>query len=148
MALPLAGALPGVIVAIWEGFKYILKFAFDWIKKRLGNITYYGMVITIGYFSFGILLSYFTYATSFYFELRNKIQEFIYLLGFRNTNSEVANLARDMLGSARFFEAFNDVLNTFSPLLFFMFVSICCFLLLKVLHMIKFTIISLVVAKG
>ncbi len=148
MALPLAGALPGIIVAIWEGLKYILKFVFDWIKRRLGNITYYGMVITICYFSFGILVSYFAYATDFYFELRNKIQEFIYLLGFKNTNSEVGNLARDILGSARFFEAFNDVLNTFSPLFFFMFVSLCCFLLLKVLHMVKFSILSLVVAKG
>lgn len=148
MALPLAAALPGVIVGIWEGLKYILKFAFDWIKKRLGNITYYGMVITICYFSFGVLVSYFTYVTNFYFELRNKIQEFIYLLGFKNTNSEVVNLTRDMLGSARFFEAFNDVLNTFSPLFYFMFVSLSCFLLLKVLHMIKFSIIALVVSRG
>lgn len=147
MALPLVGALPAIITGIGTAVAFIVKF----IKEFLNGIVL--KLITFGFMTFlnsvilSIVVLYYYLVIDLVLDIYGLIDQFLDYLTFKNTNLEVANMVRDMLGASLFFQALKDSLNIFKPILSTVFVSVAYIICTKALLAFRNSVLALVIAK-
>ncbi|MCZ6160657.1 hypothetical protein [Campylobacter ureolyticus] len=147
MALPLVGALPGVITAIATGISFIYRFIKSgalWFLTKIA--TYWAIAWVNGFIAFFVVL-YYGSVIKILLEAYGFIDDFIEILSFKNTNSEVVNFTRDIFGSALFFQALNDVINLFKPIISLVFVTVGYAIGTKFFLSLRSSILSIIIAK-
>lgn len=147
MALPLVGALPGIISSIATGILFIYRFIKSGALWFLTKIATYGAIAWVNGFIAFFVFIYYGSVIKILLEAYGFIDDFIGILSFKSTNSEVANLARDMLGSSLFFQALSDVLNLFKPIISLVFVTVAYAIGTKFFLSLRSSILSIIIAK-
>lgn len=147
MALPLVGALPSIISGIATGILFIYRFIKSGALWFLTKFVTYWAIVWINGFILTITILYYGLVIKILLETYGFIDDFINVLSFKNTSSEVANLTRDIFGSALFFQALNDVINLFKPIISLVFVSVGYAVGTKFFLSLRNSILSLIIAK-
>lgn len=147
MALPLVGALPEIITAIATGILFIYRFIKSGALWFLAKIATYGAIAWVNGFIAFFVFIYYGSVIKILLEAYGFIDDFIGILSFKSTNSEVANLTRDMLGSSLFFQALSDVLNLFKPIISLVFVTVAYAIGTKFFLSLRSSILSIIIAK-
>lgn len=147
MPLPLVGALPSIISAIGTAVGFIIKFFKDklvWILTKLPSFLAISFVNGV---MLSLFISYIYLAIKILLVSYGLIDDFLGYLSFKNTNSEVGNLARNIISSSLFFEALRDVLNIFKPIVSSAFVGFASLIGVKAFKAFRNSILSLIIAK-
>ncbi|MCR8700320.1 hypothetical protein CUREO4125_08005 [Campylobacter ureolyticus] len=147
MPLPLVGALPAIISAIGTAISFIIKFFKDkliWVLTKLPSFLAISFVNGV---MLSLFISYVYLAIKILLVSYGLIDQFFGYLSFKNTNSEVGNLARNILSSSLFFEALRDVLNIFKPIVSSAFVGFASLIGVKAFKAFRTSLLSLVIAK-
>ncbi|QKF64224.1 hypothetical protein [Campylobacter corcagiensis] len=145
MALPLVGALPAIISGIGTAVAFIIKFFKDKIVWFLLKLPSFMAIIFINGILFVFLVLYYGAIIKILLDVYGFIDQFLDYLTFKNTNSEIANMVRDMLGASLFFQALNDSLNIFKLVVSSVFISFAYFVGTKALLSFRKSILSLVI---
>ena len=144
MALPL---LPAIITGIGTAIGYIIKFLKDrlvWILTKLPSFLAISFVNGV---MLSLFVSYIYLAIKILLASYGLIDDFLGYLSFKNTNSEVGNLARNIISSSLFFEALKDVLNIFKTIISSAFVGFASLIGVKAFKAFRNSILSLIIAK-
>ena len=144
MALPL---LPAIITGIGTAIGYIIKFLKDrlvWILTKLPSFLAISFVNGV---MLSLFVSYIYLAIKILLASYGLIDDFLGYLSFKNTSSEVGNLARNIISSSLFFEALKDVLNIFKPIVSSAFVGFASLIGVKAFKAFRNSILSLIIAK-
>lgn len=147
MPLPLIGALPSIISAIGTAIGFIIKFFKDkliWILTKLPSFLAISFVNGV---MLSLFVSYIYLAIKILLASYGLIDDFLGYLSFKNTNSEVGNLARNIISSSLFFEALKDVLNIFKTIISSAFVGFASLIGVKAFKAFRNSILSLIIAK-
>ena len=147
MPLPLVGALPSIISAIGTAVGFIIKFFKDklvWILTKLPSFLAISFVNGV---MLSLFISYVYLAIKILLASYGLIDDFLGYLSFKNTSSEVGNLARNIISSSLFFEALRDVLNIFKPIVSSAFVGFASLIGVKAFKAFRNSILSLIIAK-
>lgn len=147
MPLPLVGALPAIISGIGTAIGFIIKFFKDKLIWVLTKLPSFMTIVFINGFLFSMLILYYGFTIKILLDVYGLIDQFFGYLSFKSTNSEVGNLARDMLGSSLFFEALKDALNIFKPIISTVFITVAYIIGTKALLSLRSSILSLIIAK-
>lgn len=145
MALPLVGALPAIITGIATAVGFIIKFLKDKISWILIKLPSFMAILFINGILFVFLVLYYGAIIKILLDVYGFIDQFLEYLTFKNTNSEIANMVRDMLGASLFFQALKDVLNIFKFVISSAFISFAYIVGTKALLSFRKSILSLVV---
>ena len=117
MALPLVGLLPSIISGIGTAVGFIIKFFKDKLIWLLTKLPSFLAISFVNGIMLSLFISYVYLAIKILLVSYGLIDQFFGYLSFKNTNSEVGNLARNMMSSSLFFEALKDVVNIFKPII-------------------------------
>ena len=147
MALPLIGALPKIIIGISTAVTFIYKFIKIVSGWFLLKFVSFGAIAWINFLILSLVFLYYGSVIKILVDVYCLLDQFIEFLNFKNSNSEVANLTRDMLGSALFFEALRDALNIFKPIISAIFIAVAYSVGTKGLLSLRTSLLSLVIAK-
>lgn len=144
MALPL---LPAIITGIGTAISFILKFIKDrlvWILTKLPSFLAISFVNGV---MLSLFISYVYLVINILLTSYGLIDQFFGYLSFKNTNSEVGNLARNIMSSSLFFEALRDVLNIFKTIISSAFIGFASLIGVKAFKSFRNSILSLIIAK-
>lgn len=144
MALPL---LPAIITGIGTAIGYIIKFLKDrlvWILTKLPSFLAISFVNGV---MLSLFVSYIYLAIKILLASYGLIDDFLGYLSFKNTNSEVGNLARNIISSSLFFEALKDVLNIFKTIISSAFIGFASLIGVKAFKAFRNSLLSLIIAK-
>lgn len=144
MALPL---LPAIITGIGTAIGFIIKFLKDrlvWILTKLPSFLAISFVNGV---MLSLFVSYIYLAIKILLISYGLIDDFLGYLSFKNTNSEVGNLARNIISSSLFFEALKDVVNIFKPIISSAFVGFASLIGVKAFKAFRNSLLSLIIAK-
>ena len=147
MALPLVGALPAIITGIGTAIGFIIKFIKDklvWVLTKLPSFLAISFVNGV---MLSLFISYVYLAIKILLVSYGLIDQFFGYLSFKNTNSEVGNLARNMMSSSLFFEALKDVVNIFKPIISSAFIGFASLIGVKAFKAFRNSLLSLIIAK-
>lgn len=147
MALPLIGALPKIIMGIFTAVTFIYKFIKIVGGWFLLKFVSFGAIAWINFLILSLVFLYYGSVIKILVDVYGLLDQFIEFLNFKNSNSEVANLTRDMLGSALFFEALRDALNIFKPIISAIFIAVAYSVGTKGLLSLRTSLLALVIAK-
>ena len=144
MALPL---LPAIITGIGTAIGFIIKFLKDklvWILTKLPSFLAISFVNGV---MLSLFVSYIYLAIKILLISYGLIDDFLGYLSFKNTNSEVGNLARNIISSSLFFEALKDVLNIFKTIISSAFIGFASLIGVKAFKAFRNSLLSLIIAK-
>lgn len=147
MPLPLVGALPAIISAIGTAISFIIKFFKDkliWVLTKLPSFLAISFVNGV---MLSLFISYVYLAIKILLVSYGLIDDFLGYLSFKNTNSEVGNLARNIISSSLFFEALKDVLNIFKTIISSAFIGFASLIGVKAFKAFRNSLLSLIIAK-
>ena len=147
MPLPLIGALPSIISAIGTAIGFIIKFFKDkliWVLTKLPSFLAISFVNGV---MLSLFVSYIYLAIKILLASYGLIDDFLGYLSFKNTNSEVGNLARNIISSSLFFEALKDVLNIFKTIISSAFIGFASLIGVKAFKAFRNSLLSLIIAK-
>lgn len=145
MALPLITGLPAALGAIGSAVVYIGKFVYDFIKSKLLKFPFFMAIFAINSGFLAIFVIYISTVVLIVKSCYDAIQKFISYLSFSGS-SELTNLVNSLLGSLRFYEALNDVITLFFPLISSCFVCIALTIFYKALSHLRTSLVSQVLS--
>ena len=147
MPLPLVGALPSIISGIGTAIGFIIKFFKDKLIWLLTKLPSFLAISFVNGVMLSLFISYVYLAIKILLASYGLIDDFLGYLSFKNTSSEVGNLARNIISSSLFFEALRDVLNIFKPIVSSAFVGFASLIGVKAFKAFRNSILSLIIAK-
>lgn len=147
MALPLVGLLPAIISGIGTAVGFIIKFFKDKLVWLLTKLPSFLAISFVNGVMLSLFISYVYLAIKILLVSYGLIDQFFGYLSFKNTNSEVGNLARNMMSSSLFFEALKDVVNIFKPIISSAFVGFASLIGVKAFKAFRNSLLSLIIAK-
>ncbi|WP_304342570.1 hypothetical protein [Campylobacter ureolyticus] len=139
--------LPAIITGIGTAIRFIIKFLKDklvWILTKLPSFLAISFVNGV---MLSLFVSYIYLAIKILLASYGLIDDFLGYLSFKNTNSEVGNLARNIISSSLFFEALKDVLNIFKTIISSAFIGFASLIGVKAFKAFRNSILSLIIAK-
>lgn len=144
MALPL---LPAIITGIGTAIGFIIKFLKDRLVWLLTKLPSFLAISFVNGVMLSLFISYVYLAIKILLASYGLIDDFLGYLSFKNTSSEVGNLARNIISSSLFFEALRDVLNIFKTIISSAFVGFASLIGVKAFKAFRNSILSLIIAK-
>jgi hypothetical protein len=147
MALPLIGVLPSIISAIGTAVAFVIKFFKDKLIWALTKLPSFLAISFINGVMLSLFVSYIYLVINILLSSYGFIDQFFGYLSFKNTNSEVGNLARNIMSSSLFFEALKDVVNIFKPIISSAFIGFASLIGVKAFKAFRNSILSLIIAK-
>ena len=147
MALPLVGLLPSIISGIGTAVGFIIKFFKDKLIWLLTKLPSFLAISFVNGVMLSLFIGYIYLAINILLTSYGLIDQFFGYLSFKNTNSEVGNLARNMMSSSLFFEALKDVVNIFKPIISSALVGFASLIGVKAFKAFRNSLLSLIIAK-